>query len=124
MKRSFVTLVVLVGLGILFAACQPATVAPAATQAPAAAVVASATPLTQPTDVPQADRVQIYWYIGLGTGSQAAQIPPEKAFVEKFNASQDKIQLITIIVDNKFAPDNLIPQEAASTAPNISGPMS
>jgi len=124
MKRSFVTLVILVGLGILFAACQPATEAPpAATQAPAAAVVASATPLTQPTDVPRADRVQIYWYIGLGTGSQAAQIPQEKEFVEKFNASQDEIQLITIIVDNKYARDNLIAQVAAGNAPDIVGPM-
>ena len=124
MKRSFVTLAILVGLGMLFAACQPATEAPpAATQAPAAAVVASATPLTQPTDVPRADRVQIYWYIGLGTGSQAAQIPQEKEFVQKFNDSQDEIQLITIIVDNKYARDNLIAQVAAGNAPDIVGPM-
>jgi len=123
MKRSFVTLTMLVALGLLFAACQPAAVAPAATQAPAAAVVASATPLTQPTDVPRADRVQIYWYIGLGTGSQAAQIPQEKEFVQKFNDSQDEIQLITIIVDNKYARDNLIAQVAAGNAPDIVGPM-
>jgi multiple sugar transport system substrate-binding protein len=61
--------------------------------------------------------------MGLGTGSQAAKIPPEKAFVDNFNASQDKILLITILVDNKFARDNLIAQVAAGNAPDIVGPM-
>ena len=119
MKRPIVLLSVLVIAGILLASCAQATATP--TEAPV--VAAEPTLAVQPTAVPQADRVQIYWYIGLGTGSQAAQIPPEKAFVEKFNASQDKIQLITIIVDNKFARDNLIAQVAAGNAPDIVGPM-
>lgn len=81
------------------------------------------TQLVQATAEPVKDRVQIYWYIGLGAGSQPAQIPLEKEFVEKYNASQDEIQLITIIVDNKYARDNLTAQIAAGNAPDIVGPV-
>ncbi len=45
------------------------------------------TQIVQATAEPMADRIQVYWYIGLGAGSQPAQIPLEKAFVDKFNAS-------------------------------------
>jgi multiple sugar transport system substrate-binding protein len=75
------------------------------------------------TAEPQADRVQVYWYIGLGAGAQPAQIPLEKEFAEKYNASQDEIQLIPIIVDNRFARDNLTAQLAADNAPDIVGPV-
>jgi multiple sugar transport system substrate-binding protein len=81
------------------------------------------TQLVQATAEPIKERVQIYWYIGLGAGSQPAQIPLEKEFVEKYNASQDEIQLITIIVDNKYARDNLTAQIAAGNAPDIVGPV-
>ncbi len=67
----------------------------------------------QPTATPAKERVQVYWYIGLGAGSQPGQIPLEKEFVEKFNKSQNEIQLIPIIVDNNYARDNLKAQIAA-----------
>lgn len=76
-----------------------------------------------PTATPAPDKVQIYWYIGLGAGAQPAQIPLEKEWVEKFNKSQDRIQLIPIIVDNKYARDNLTAQLAAGNAPDIVGPV-
>lgn len=82
---------------------------------------ATATPVPVATAAP--DKVQIYWYIGLGAGAQPAQIPQEKAFVEKFNKSQDRIQLIPVIVDNKYARDNLTAQLAADNAPDIVGPV-
>jgi multiple sugar transport system substrate-binding protein len=75
------------------------------------------------TAVPQADRTQIFWYIGLGAGAQPAQIPLEKAFVKKFNDSQKEIQLIDVIVDNRYARDNLTTQLAAGNAPDIVGPV-
>jgi multiple sugar transport system substrate-binding protein len=75
------------------------------------------------TPTPSPDKVQIYWYIGLGAGAQPAQIPLEKDFVDKYNKSQDKIQLISIIVDNKYARDNLTAQLAAGNAPDIVGPV-
>ena len=81
------------------------------------------TQIVQATAEPIKERVQIYWYIGLGAGSQPAQIPLEKEFVEKYNASQNEIQLITIIVDNKYARDNLTAQIAAGNAPDIVGPV-
>jgi multiple sugar transport system substrate-binding protein len=85
--------------------------------------VVTETQIVQATAEPMTDRVQIYWYIGLGAGAQPAQIPLEKEFVEKYNASQDEIQLITIIVDNKYARDNLTAQIAAGNAPDIVGPL-
>jgi multiple sugar transport system substrate-binding protein len=121
MKRSRSMLLVALTIAALLLAACGGTPTPAATEAatePAMTEVAA-----QPTDVPQADRVQIYWYIGLGAGAQAAQIQPEKDFVDKYNKSQDEIQLIPIIVDNKFARDNMIAQIAAGNAPDIVGPM-
>ncbi len=122
MKRLMIVLSVLMALSMLLAACgAPATPAPA-TQAPATQAPA-AQPTAVPTDAPLADRVQIYWYIGLGAGAKAEAIPLEKAFVDKYNKSQNEIQLIPIIVDNKYAGDNLTAQIAAGNAPDIVGPV-
>src|SRR5829696_1405305 len=41
----------------------------------------------QPTDEPIAGRVQVEWYIGLGTGAQPQQIPLERDWVAAFNES-------------------------------------
>jgi len=122
-KSLFFITSVLVVLSTLLAACAtttpaaPVATAAVATTAPAAAVA---------TAEPIKDRVQVYWYIGLGAGAQPAQIPLEKAFVDKYNAGQgakDGIQLITIIVDNKYATDNLTAQIAAGNVPDIVGPV-
>jgi multiple sugar transport system substrate-binding protein len=75
------------------------------------------------TATPAPDRVQIFWYIGLGAGSQPDQIPLEKAFADKYNKSQTEIQLVPIIVDNKYARDNLTAQVAGGNAPDIVGPV-
>ncbi|MEP7359297.1 MAG: extracellular solute-binding protein, partial [Anaerolineales bacterium] len=114
--------------GLILTACAPQTIVQTqiVTQPAQVVVETKEVPVTQivsPTDAPQTDRVQIYWYIGLGAGSQPAQIEPEKAFVDKFNKSQTEIQLIPIIVDNKYASDNLTAQIAAGNAPDIVGPV-
>jgi multiple sugar transport system substrate-binding protein len=119
-KNLYALFSLLVLASLVLAACGGA----APTSAPAedtgagddGGVMATAEPV-------QEDRVQIYWYIGLGAGAQAPQIPLEKEWVDKFNASQDHIQLIAIIVDNKFARDNLTAQIAAGNAPDIVGPV-
>jgi multiple sugar transport system substrate-binding protein len=123
MKKNLQLLLgVLVVGSLLLTACGGA--APADTSgAEPEAEATSADGSMAPTDVPQADKVQIYWYIGLGAGAQPQQIPLEKAWVEKYNASQDEIQLIMIVVDNKFARDNLTAQIAAGNAPDIIGPV-
>lgn len=81
------------------------------------------TQIVQATAEPMKDRIQVTWYIGLGAGAQPAQIEQEKVFVEKYNASQTKYQLIPIIVDNRYARDNLTAQIAAGNAPDIVGPI-
>jgi multiple sugar transport system substrate-binding protein len=133
MRKSFVRAVGLLAvLGLLIAACGPAATPQVIIQtAPPVEVevtreVVQTQIIAQPTAEPEADKIQVYWYIGLGTGAQAAQIPAEKEFVDKYNATQgaeDGIQLIPIIVDNKYARDNLIAQIAAGNSPDIVGPM-
>jgi ABC-type glycerol-3-phosphate transport system substrate-binding protein len=118
-------------LSFVLSACAP-TAAPATVAGPTAVPPTPVVIVQVQTSVPQvvvataapvADRVQVYWYIGLGAGSQPAQIPLEKAFADKYNASQTKIQLIPIIVDNRYARDNLTAQLAADNAPDIVGPV-
>jgi multiple sugar transport system substrate-binding protein len=130
MKHSLkVVLAVLLIVGVLLAACAPA-VAPTpqviekvVTKEVEKVVTQEVVKTVEVQATPAPDRTQIFWYIGLGAGAQPAQIPLEKAFADKFNKSQDKIQLIPVIVDNKYAKDNLTTQLAAGNAPDIVGPV-
>jgi multiple sugar transport system substrate-binding protein len=131
MKHSFkVILGVLLIVGLL-AACAPAAVpTPQIIEKivtkEVEKVVTQEVKVVQTVEVqstPMPDRIPVYWYIGLGAGSQPAQIPLEKAFVEKYNASQTEIQLIPQVVDNRYARDNLTAQLAAGNAPDIVGPV-
>lgn len=132
MKRSVgIAFALMMVLGIVLAACAPAaaptpvrvveTQVVEVTKEVPKEVVVTKEVMVQPTAAP--DRIQITWYIGLGAGAQPAQIPLEKAFVEKYNKSQSEIQLIPVIVDNKYARDNLTAQLAAGNAPDIVGPV-
>ncbi|GAB4573362.1 MAG: extracellular solute-binding protein [Anaerolineae bacterium] len=71
----------------------------------------------------QGDRVQIRWFVGLGAGTDGPVIEQEEAFVDAFNASQDKIELVLEVVDNNQAYDVLNTQIAAGNPPDIVGPM-
>ncbi|MFZ2420479.1 MAG: extracellular solute-binding protein [Anaerolineae bacterium] len=128
--RWFVVVALVIVTGLLLSACSQAapqvqivkeTVIVEATKI--VEKVVEATTIVEITSTPAPDRVQITWYIGLGAGAQPAQIPLEKDFVEKFNKSQNEIQLIPIIVDNKYARDNLTAQIAAGNAPDVVGPV-
>ncbi len=145
MKRLFVFVSILIGLSMLLASCAPAaTEAPTsapATQPPAAAptdtpaapaseatatpTVAAATATTTPYPIAacQAGKVCVRWYVGLGTGTNAVQIPMEQQVVDDFNASQDKIQLILEIVPNASARDTLSTEIASGNGPDIIGPV-
>jgi len=71
-----------------------------------------------------ADKVVVTWFVGLGTGTDPAQIPIEKAVVDKFNASQDKIELkINIAASNQVAGDALSTLIASGNSPDIVGPV-
>lgn len=71
----------------------------------------------------QGGRTKVVWYVGLGTGAQAQQIPVEKAAVERFNKSQDKIELVLEVVEYNVAADQLAARIAAGNAPDIVGPV-
>ncbi|MEO6061764.1 MAG: hypothetical protein ABIQ99_07495, partial [Thermoflexales bacterium] len=72
---------------------------------------------------PVADKTTVTWYIGLGAGSTQNQIEPEKAWVDKYNKSQDKYNLVVQIVDNAVAAQNLKAQIAQGNYPDIIGPV-
>jgi multiple sugar transport system substrate-binding protein len=128
-KRFAVLFALLVIASLLVAACgggaapapaQPAAPAgaqPAATTAPAAEQPAPAAPAAS------GDRVQIRWFVGLGTGSGADQIPAEEAVIARFNEMQDKIELVAEFVPNSSARDTLATQIASGAGPDIVGPV-
>ncbi|HOG48502.1 MAG TPA: extracellular solute-binding protein, partial [Anaerolineae bacterium] len=124
-RRLFALVSLVMALSMVLTACAQPAPAPAATQPPQiikeTVVIKETVAAPEPTALP--DRVQIYWYIGLGAGAQKDDIPKEKAFCDKFNASQHEIQLIPVVVDNNYARDNLKAQIAAGNAPDIVGPV-
>lgn len=69
------------------------------------------------------DRVKVRWFIGLGAGSDEPTFAPQKAVVDKFNASQDEIELVMEIVDNDQAFQVLATQISGGNAPDIAGPV-
>ncbi len=70
-----------------------------------------------------AQKVQIRWFVGLGAGSDEPTFAPQKAVVDKFNASQNKIELVLEIVDNSQAYNTLATQISGGNAPDIVGPV-
>lgn len=69
------------------------------------------------------ERVQVRWFVGLGAGSDEPTFEPQKAVVDKFNASQDEIELVLEIVDNSQAFNTLATQISGGNAPDIVGPV-
>ncbi len=118
-NKLFYALSVLVVLSMALAACGPkATPTPAATEAPTEAPTEAA---TQPPA--ETGRVKVRWFVGLGAGSDEGTFEPQKAVVDEYNASQDKIELVLEIVQNNVAYDTLATQIAAGNAPCIVGPV-
>lgn len=69
------------------------------------------------------ERVQVRWFVGLGAGSDEPTFAPQKAVVDKFNKSQDEIELVLEIVDNGQAYQTLATQISGGNAPDIVGPV-
>jgi len=118
MRKSVLSLIgLLVVLSLVLAACGPAaTPTEAPTEAP------TEVPTEVPTEAPP-EKVQIRWFIGLGTGGNPEQIEAQENVVAAFNASQDSIELVLEIVDNDIAYDTLKTQIAAGNPPDIVGPV-
>lgn len=68
-------------------------------------------------------RVPITWFVGLGTGTSAEQLAMQEAVVERFNASQDEIELRLQVADNTVAADTLRTLIASGQAPDVVGPV-
>lgn len=114
---KLLTIVAALMIGVLLVAgCGPAAAPSASTEAPSAEVPSAA----QPTS---GERVKVRWFVGLGAGSDEGTFAPQNAFVERFNASQDKIELVLEIVANNAAYDTLATQIAAGNAPCVVGPV-
>ncbi|NDJ52272.1 MAG: extracellular solute-binding protein [Chloroflexi bacterium] len=69
------------------------------------------------------DRIQITWFIGLGAGSREDQLAPQEEWVEIYNNSQDRIELLPVVVDNELARDALREAIEAGNPPDIVGPV-
>ena len=127
-------------LGLLGATAMFATACSGAAATPSATTAPSTAPTTAPTAAPTGTPIIITpapiaqgpgpnggtvveWFIGLGAGTQPAQIGPEQAFAAKFNASQKDVYLQLDIVDNTQAANILKTRIAANNAPDIIGPV-
>lgn len=114
--------------GLIASACgataspTPTTAGPTATPAPtASAVVITPEPLG-PGPGPNGG-VVVRWFIGLGAGTQPAQIGPEQAFATAYNAAQKEVYLSPEIIGNQTAAQILKTEIASGTAPDIIGPV-
>jgi multiple sugar transport system substrate-binding protein len=148
MRKSLYILTALVMVvSMLLAACtppaavptdvpeQPATEVPTevvddATEVPTEAAAdvtptVEATPTLTPYVVKECEggKICVRWFVGLGTGTDAAQIAVQEEVVNDFNTSQDKIQLILEIVPFAAAKDALSTEIAADNGPDIVGPV-
>jgi multiple sugar transport system substrate-binding protein len=118
----------LVIASMVMAACAPKptpTSTPVPTKAPVPTQAPQPTATTpKPTATPQpAERVEIRWFVGLGTGSEPEQMPAQEELVKKFNESQNKITLVIELVDYDQSSDQLKTEVASGNPPDIIGPV-
>ena len=70
------------------------------------------------------DRIEVVWFVGLGTGTNEQQIEAQEQVVADFNASQDEIELVLVLAgSNETARDTLATLIASGDAPDIVGPV-
>lgn len=130
LRRAHLLLALVVVFALIAAACGGGADSTTTTEGETTATTAAPDETTIPeetptTEAPQpsGDRVQVRWFVGLGTGGNPEQIEAQEAVVEAFNASQDSIELVLEIVQNDVAYDTLSTQIASGNAPDIIGPV-
>ena len=114
------------------AAEEPAAEEPAAEE-PAAEEEEAEEPAEEPAEEEEAEepaeepeemgKIQIRWFVGLGTGTDPAQVVEEQAVVDSFNESQDRIEAILEVVPYDSGRDTLSTQIAAGNGPDVIGPV-
>ena len=111
-KQLYVLVALVIAATMILTACGAAatTAAPAATAAPATAAA-------------PAGKVLIRWTIGIGTGTDPAQVPIENAVVDDFNKAQNNIYLVDEVIPNASARDTISTEIAAGAGPDIIGPV-
>ena len=124
MKKMLYVLSLLVIASMVLTACGGA---PVATEPPAAATeppAAATEPPAAATEPPaSSDKIQIRWFVGLGTGTNPEQVAIQEEVVADYNASQDAIELVLEIVPYDAARDTLSTQIASGAGPDIVGPV-
>ena len=122
MKKLLYVLSLLIIASMVLTACGTPAEEPAATE-PAAPAEPAATEPAAPAEPAASDKVQVRWFVGLGTGTNPEQVEIQNEVVADFNASQDKIELVLEIVPYDAARDTLSTQIASGAGPDIVGPV-
>jgi multiple sugar transport system substrate-binding protein len=104
--------------------------APTTTASEAPSIVPSTAKPGQIVNVGGKDHIVVRWYVGLGSGTNPAQIALQQTVVNDFNAEQDKrtdgkmpILLSLEIVQNATATTILKTEMASGSAPDLIGPV-
>jgi multiple sugar transport system substrate-binding protein len=118
MKKSLLTLFALMTIfAMVLSSCAPAATATTAPQE-------QPTQAPEPTEPPApAEKVQIRWYVGLGTGTDPNQVEIEQAVADDFNATHDNIELILEVIPYDSAYDTLATEISSGAGPDIIGPV-
>ena len=130
-QRGLVAAAVVAAMLVAACASSTPTTAPTASTAPVASTAAATpspslvniTPAPLPAGPGPNGGTVVRWFIGLGAGTQPAQIGPEQAFATAYIASQKDVYLSLEIVDNTQAANILKTEVAAGTTPDIIGPV-
>jgi multiple sugar transport system substrate-binding protein len=135
-KSRYIALVMVLLLALTLVACgggtaveqppaeEPAAEEPAAEEPAAEEPVAEEPAAEEPAESETtSDRVQIRWFVGLGTGTNPEQIAVQEEVVQDFNDSQEEIELVLEVVPFDAARDTLSTQIASGNGPDIIGPV-
>jgi len=122
-KPFYILITLLVAASMLLSACAKAE--PTAEEPAVVEPTVEEPVVVEPTEEEPVveEKVQIRWFVGLGTGSNPEHIPGQEAVIERFNTTHDDIELIVEFVTNEEAPDQLKTQIAAGDPPDIVGPV-
>ena len=111
-------------------ASQVASSGPASSAAASPSAVASTAKPGQIINIGGKDHIVVRWYVGLGSGTNPAQIALQQTVVSDFNKLQDErtdgkmpIVLSLEIVQNSTATDILKTEIASGSAPDLIGPV-